>query len=354
MMNKHLAGDVDEQRAGTPQVTLLIVARDAGAYIGQCLRNALSQSDVSFEVIVVIDPATTDGTQSIATKLAEEGDGPDVRIMIGPESSLAAGWSYGVQQARSPLVVRWDAHGEYPVDFLKASVDAANRRPGVVVGGACLARRDPAYSGLVAELCFAADSSWLLQPARFRRSTAEERNVETLARATYPRDVFVRSGLFRNLPAPCEDTDANYRIVRSGVEFVQMPSIVSHHYCKATIRMLLRQKVRNGAGISALVFASGYVPGWHHAAGALPLLGALACVIPTPFRPVALVILALVCVVGLAVLTSEAIRRKESAGRVPLVLLVVIACHLAFGVGLVFGLGFVRRVRRIPVPPLVI
>lgn len=74
----------NETSSTTPQISVVIPARNEEASLGRCLESLVSQTGVPFEIIVVNDHST-DRTAEIAASL------PDVRVIeAGP---LPAGWT---------------------------------------------------------------------------------------------------------------------------------------------------------------------------------------------------------------------------------------------------------------------
>jgi len=92
---------------GTPQISVIIPARNEEACLGQCLQSLATQDSVKYE-ITVVDDNSTDGTREIAESF------PGVRVAsAGP---LPAGWTgknnalvSGVRQARGAWLLFTDA-----------------------------------------------------------------------------------------------------------------------------------------------------------------------------------------------------------------------------------------------------
>lgn len=91
----------------TPEVAIIVPARNEEASLGDCLASLTAQTLVAFEIIVV-DDGSTDRTREIAQSFAE------VRVIsAGP---LPDGWTgknnavvAGAQEARAPLLLFTDA-----------------------------------------------------------------------------------------------------------------------------------------------------------------------------------------------------------------------------------------------------
>ena len=127
-----------------PKVTFLLVARDEERYIAAAIRAGLRQEYPSdlLEILVIIDPATKDGTEPRARMLASaEGNGR-VKVIRAARSSLAEGWNEGIRCATGDYIVRIDVHGDAPPDSVRRCLDAVEQtchdgREKVVIGGTC-------------------------------------------------------------------------------------------------------------------------------------------------------------------------------------------------------------------------
>src|SRR5437867_5587812 len=90
-----------------PMVSVIIPARNEEASLAQCLESLVSQTGVTFEIIVVND-ASTDGTPQIAQTF------PQVHVLDAP--ALPPGWTgknnalaEGAKSARAKWLLFTDA-----------------------------------------------------------------------------------------------------------------------------------------------------------------------------------------------------------------------------------------------------
>src|SRR5579862_5603024 len=112
--------------AQPPRVSVIIPARNEEACLGACLSSLASQTDITFEVIVVND-GSTDRTREIA----ESFDG--VQVIAAPE--LAPGWIgknnalvAGAAKARGQWLLFTDADTTHLPGSLAKSIAEASRR----------------------------------------------------------------------------------------------------------------------------------------------------------------------------------------------------------------------------------
>ncbi|MBE7438844.1 MAG: glycosyltransferase family 2 protein [Spirochaetales bacterium] len=99
----------------TPEVTVLIAARNEEKYIGRCLRSLLNQNfpRESFEIVVVND-ASEDRT-AYALELFQD----EIRIISNPvQQGLPASLNRGIRIARGQYLVRLDGDDYVNSNFL--------------------------------------------------------------------------------------------------------------------------------------------------------------------------------------------------------------------------------------------
>lgn len=96
-----------EDRAQEPDVSVIVAAYNAAAFIDRALTSALTQQDVSLEV-VVIDDGSTDATVEVVKGWAARDD--RVRLVISPVNQGPAGSrNLGIEAARGRWIAVLDA-----------------------------------------------------------------------------------------------------------------------------------------------------------------------------------------------------------------------------------------------------
>src|SRR4051812_600078 len=104
-------------------VSVVIPARDAAPFLGDCLRSVLAQSERPAEIIVV-DDHSADGTADVARSF-----GGAVAVLENPGRGGASALNHGIAAARGPLIAHFDADDLMRPDKLAAQV-ALYRLPG--------------------------------------------------------------------------------------------------------------------------------------------------------------------------------------------------------------------------------
>jgi glycosyltransferase involved in cell wall biosynthesis len=116
----------------TPEVTVVVAARDEERLLGWCLRSVGVQRGVEWECIVV-DDGSGDGTVRIARRFAAR----DRRFRVignAPSAGLAATRNAGLAEARSPFVTFLDADDYLFLGSLSRRVGVLISAPADVIG----------------------------------------------------------------------------------------------------------------------------------------------------------------------------------------------------------------------------
>ncbi|UPT75214.1 MAG: glycosyltransferase family 2 protein [Elusimicrobiota bacterium] len=330
----------------SPKVTFIIVARDAERHLPAALA-CLAAQDYPSERLqcLFVDGLSADGTRRLAAEFKAAHPALDFSILDNPGRLLASGWNAALARAQGDVVLRVDAHSEFPPDFVRRHIEA--RSGGRAITGGPTTTNWEDGGGLIA---LAENSPFGGGAAAFRRRT-EPGFVDTLAHAAYDRAVFAEVGGYDERLARTEDNEIHHRMKRAGHRFWFDPAIRSTRRARATVSGLLRQKYGNGLWIGlTLGVAPGAFGVRHFVPGAftLALLGALALGPALSWLPLAGLLAAYAAAAaGFAFAAAGPARAPALAG-------LFFLMHCAYGFGTLAGLAampwFKWKTRRYSVP----
>lgn len=332
----------------TPQVSLIVVAYNAAAYLGALLADIRAQTYAGKDLeIVLIDSASTDSTRGLMEAFAAEAASYAVRVLDNPGRILACGCNVALDACRGRYLVRIDAHASIPPDFLQNNVRAMEGGRDIV-GGRVAAL--PPRNGREVPLVML-DSSRFAGGAAPFRNAGTSREVDALAYALVRREVYDRVGRFDERLIRTEDNDMAYRMRQAGYRFFYSPDILSYHCARPSLRGQLRQKWQNGRwiGLSMGVQPRMFAPR-HFVPLAFVLALALTAALALAGQAVPLVVLLsmyALCNAGFCVHDAW----KAPKGRLRCVLQLpwmFLLVHLCYGAGTFCGLFGARGVARQP------
>ena len=322
-----------------PAVSVILAVLDEADHIDAVLTDLLSQDYQGPLEVVVADGGSVDGTAEILTGWQERD--PRLKVVPNPQRRQGPGLNAAAAAASAPILVRADGHTRYGPDYVSSSVRAL-----IELGGAVGGRINPEGSSRFGRAVAAAMRSPLtMGPGRFHH--AETRTeADTAYLGAFPRADFLEVGGYRSFPSgTSEDADFYFRWRRSGRRVFVEPSLPSTYTPRQSPGSLWRQYWAYGQGKAEMLWVNGQFPSWRPLAPLALTLGLAA------FLAVGVVSglwwpLALLGAAWVLLLVGVGLRSGES----PLLIAVAAGImHLAYGLGLVYGLvrgpGPVRHLR---------
>lgn len=135
------AGGTDRSAA----ISAIIPARNVEPYVEECVTSLLSQS-LPLREIVIVDDASTDGTQAILRRLAS--DHPTVRVIERPNATgAAAARNLAAREATGDFILLQDADDRSWTRRAEVLLDVFQLFPNLAVAGSAARLIDPSGRG---------------------------------------------------------------------------------------------------------------------------------------------------------------------------------------------------------------
>ncbi|HEU0023643.1 MAG TPA: glycosyltransferase [Thermoleophilaceae bacterium] len=319
-----------------PEVDVVVPAFNEEGHVERCLDAIFAQDYPSDRYRVwVVDAGSTDGTARVVRERAASD--PRLRLVNGQgRLNAAQACNLGIQQGRSELVARVDAHTYLYPDYLRKAAELlAEEGPSVCCVGA-----QPEQVG---------ETPFGEAVARARGSSfgvgssvyADDRvraEVDTIQAGVYRRAPLEEVGGFRTDMLVGEDEELNWRLKKAGYRLILDTSVRFIYTTRSSWGAVFRQHRNYGQSrVRVLTAHPDFLRPYHAAPPALAAtLGVLAAASPVSRKARrGLVALSLVYAAGAAAAAVSATRdRPELAPR-------LFACfpalHLGYGVGMIEG-----------------
>jgi glycosyltransferase involved in cell wall biosynthesis len=339
-----------------PLVSVIVPCRNEKHWIGPCLQSILDNDYPQDRLeVLVVDGLSNDGTREVIESFA--GRFPQLRMVSNEKQITPAALNLGIAAARGSVIVRMDAHVEYPRDYISALVALLEQSAADNVGGVC--QTLPANNSPVARAVALGMSHPLgVGNAHFRIGSVEDRWVDTVPFGCYRREVFDRIGLFDEELVRNQDDELNLRLIKQGGRILLSPRIVCKYYARGSLAKLWRMYYQYGYYKPLVVRKLGGVMTVRQL---LPPLFVLCLIVTAAAAPWSrLGLMAFAAVAGSYLLAIAAVA-AASVGRLGLaaaaaLLGVFPALHISYGLGylrgvlefLVFRRGHARDVRAVP------
>uniref|UniRef100_A0A7V4G8V9 Glycosyltransferase family 2 protein n=1 Tax=Desulfobacca acetoxidans TaxID=60893 RepID=A0A7V4G8V9_9BACT len=233
-------------RRSRPEVSFIIVARNAEKHLPRLLQNYLEQDyPPPRRELIIVDSRSSDATRRLAEEFAAAHPELEVTILENPKLTLSPGWNLGIRHARGEIVVRLDAHIAMPPHYLSRGAQLLKERlrEGVVCVGGPLTTKGEGFWGRA--IAAVLSSPFGVGNSPFRHGNRQG-YVETVPSGLYWRRVFEVVGLFREDLVRAQDNEMHARIRARGWKFYLSPELRCTYYCRNTIPAFLKQAWANG------------------------------------------------------------------------------------------------------------
>jgi glycosyltransferase involved in cell wall biosynthesis len=227
-----------------PMVSIVIPCRNERNHIGRCLDSILA-NDYPLDrlEILVAEGMSDDGTRQVVEQYAIRH--PAVRIIPNPKRIVSAALNIGIAQATGEVIMRMDAHDEYPANYISALVGWLQRTGADNVGAARITR--PASDRPAARaIAIALSHPFGIGNARFRLGTTELRRVDTVPFGCFRKALCRQIGLFDEELVRNQDEEFCFRLIRAGGTVLLVPGVVSYYYARHSLRQLARMYYQYG------------------------------------------------------------------------------------------------------------
>ena len=221
-----------------PTVSVIVPCRDEERYIARCL-DSIAATDYPRErlEVLAVDGVSEDRTRAIVADYGARY--PFIRLLDNPGRIPPTAVNTGIRAARGEILVRVDAHGVYPPNYIPALVAALEQTGADSVGGVLVTL--PANDTAIAQgIAIAMSHPFGVGNSYFRVGVREPRWVDTIAFFCCRRETFDRVGLFDETLARDEDSEFNGRLIQAGGRILLVPHVTAHYYARDSLWQLAR------------------------------------------------------------------------------------------------------------------
>lgn len=225
------------------EVSIIVPCRNEGKFIAMCLDSIITNNYPKDKLeFLVVDGMSEDGTRAIVEGYTQRY--PFIRLLENPKKITPCALNIGIRNAKGEVIIRMDAHSDYPSHFISTCVEYLNRTGADVVGGPVVTR--PGADTLIAKsIALVTSHPFGVGNSKFRTST-KEGYVDTVPFGVYRRDIFNKVGLFDERLARNQDNELSSRITKSGGTIYLTPELTVNYYNQQTLKGLLKQALRTG------------------------------------------------------------------------------------------------------------
>lgn len=227
-------------------VSLIVPCRNEVNYIPFIIKNILEQNYPKELIeVFIIDGLSDDGTVEYIQKFVHKYN--FIKFLNNPYKVVPYALNIGIKNAKGDIIIRLDAHAEYPKNYISTLVNYLEKLNADNVGGVW--ETVPSVNTHKAKsIAIALSSPFGVGDATYRlaSSDVEYIEVDTVPFGCYRRDVFDRIGLFDEQLTRNQDNEFNERLRKAGGKIYLIPSLKIKYYARENYSKLFKMFYQYG------------------------------------------------------------------------------------------------------------
>ena len=224
-----------------PFISVILPVRNEERYIDACVASIFAQDYPADQMeVIFVDGCSEDRTVALLDRQREAH--PQIIVLHNPNRTVPYAMNIGIAHSRGEVIVRLDAHAEYPPDYVRLSVETLLTKECDNAGGVFETRGRGFMGEAIAEML---KTPLGVGNATYRLTT-EDGYVDTVPFGCWRRELFDRIGGFDERMTRNQDNELNFRIRKSGGKIYLNHNIRVLYYCRDTIRGIMKMGFMNG------------------------------------------------------------------------------------------------------------
>lgn len=222
------------------EVSVIIPVYNEEKYIKRCLDSLIAQTYPREKMEwIIIDGNSSDRTVEIVRRYEDQ---YPIILLINQARKTPISMNMGIKVSSGNYIVRFDAHTQFPEDYIDKCINALENIDADNVGGYVDTKAEGRVGGAIASVL---SSKFGVGGSKFR-TEKKSGYVDTVPFGAFRREVFERVGLFNEKLLRSEDNDMNARIRAAGRKIYLDTDIHSIYYCRDSVSGLLKMAMQNG------------------------------------------------------------------------------------------------------------
>ena len=224
-----------------PFISVILPVRNEEKYITACVASIFSQDyPADLMEVIFVDGRSEDRTVAMLHEMQKEH--PQIVVLDNPNRTVPYAMNIGIRACKADVIVRLDAHAEYPEDYIRLSVETLLTKDCDNAGGVFETRGRGFMGEAIAEML----KTPLGVGNATYRLTQEDGYVDTVPFGCWKKELFDRIGGFDERMTRNQDNELNHRIRKNGGKVYLNHKIRVLYYCRDTMRGIMRMAYMNG------------------------------------------------------------------------------------------------------------
>ncbi|WP_010663965.1 glycosyltransferase family 2 protein [Marinilabilia salmonicolor] len=245
-----------------PLLSIIMPVRNEAGYIEMVLNNIFAQNYPREKIeVIIVDGESDDQTLDIINTYNVRHLDLKIITISNRERIVPSGLNLAIGYASGEVIVRMDAHAEYPEDYLPRLVDGLKRYDADNVGGV-VETIPPNPKSKSKAIAFAMGHPAGVGNSFFRIGASAPMEVDTVPFGCFFKSVFDKIGLFDEELVRNQDDEFNGRMRRSGMKIVLLPDLKIKYFARDSWHNLFRMFYQYGLFKPLVVKKLGLLPTW--------------------------------------------------------------------------------------------
>lgn len=224
-----------------PFISVILPVRNEERFITACVASIFAQDYPQEQMeVIFVDGCSEDRTVELLHEMQKVH--PQIVVLHNPNRTVPYAMNIGIEKSRGKVIVRLDAHAEYPPDYIRLSVETLLTRECDNAGGVFETRGRGFMGEAIAEML----KTPLGVGNATYRLTQEDGYVDTVPFGCFRRELFERIGGFDERMTRNQDNELNFRIRKNGGKIYLNHNIRVLYYCRDTMRGIMKMGYMNG------------------------------------------------------------------------------------------------------------
>ena len=221
-----------------PFVTLIIPSFNEEKFIVPLLENILHQDYPRDQLeVFIIDGLSSDRTQKIIEEYHQRY--PYIQMLLNEMRFVPFALNIGIRKSRGEVIIRMDAHSEYPTNYISVLVKYLFELNADNVGG--IWKTKPANDSPKAiSIAITLSSIFGVGNSNYRLGVREIRKADTVPYGCFRKSLFDKIGLFDEELLRNQDDEFNARIIENGGSIYLIPDIAITYFARPDISSLVK------------------------------------------------------------------------------------------------------------------
>jgi len=227
-----------------PVVSIIVPCYNEVRFIRKLLQNIVDQDYPGEKIeVFVVDGMSSDGTREEIESFIDHY--PYIHLLDNEKRYVPFALNQGISNAKGEVIMRMDAHAEYPYNYISGLVQSLFQLNADNVGGIWITLPGSATTKSLA-IAQAISSPFGVGNAHYRLNVKTIREVDTVPFGCYRREVFDRIGLFDEELLRNQDDGFNAKLTKNGGKIFLIPDINIRYYARTSVKSIWKMFYQYG------------------------------------------------------------------------------------------------------------